>query len=97
VVKRRQFPNKRQQRSAPRPPPTVDFGAVLAARRAEPKREYGRPFILMEDESLNTFHYVSGAWIPYEKKIAECRLDCQVKALPQKVNKMIRYEVRAPI
>jgi hypothetical protein len=32
----------------------------------------------------------------YEATIAECRRTCQVKALPQGVGKMTRYEVRAP-
>jgi hypothetical protein len=30
--------------------------------------------------------------------IAECRLNqCQVKQLPQKVNRMTRYEVQSPV
>jgi len=57
---------------------------------------YGKAFILMEDLQKNTFEYVKGAWVPHAMTIAECRVDCQVKELPQKVNGMTRYEVRCP-
>lgn len=57
---------------------------------------YGKPFIVVEDEAKNTFIYKSGEWVPHAATIAECRQTCQVKELPQRVNKMIRYEIRAP-
>lgn len=57
---------------------------------------YGKPFMLMEDVSKNTFIYKAGAWIPHSESIAECRQTCQVKQLPQSLNGMIRYEVRCP-
>lgn len=66
---------------------------------AEPRAvvEYGPPFILLEDAQKNTFEYKAGNWVAHERSIAEVRLDCQVKELSQKVNKMTRYEVRAPL
>ena len=57
---------------------------------------YGKPFILMEDELKNTFIYKAGAWVPHEDSVAAYRQSCQVKELPQRVNKMIRYEIRCP-
>ena len=50
----------------------------------------------MEDGEKNTFIYKAGAWIPHEASIAQCRATCQVKELPQRVNRMIRYEIRCP-
>jgi hypothetical protein len=58
---------------------------------------YGKPFIVVEDEQKNTFVFQAGAWVPHTASIAECRQTCQVKELPQRVNKMIRYEVRCPV
>jgi hypothetical protein len=99
MARKRQYSsaNKRQQRATARPPMASHPSETLAARRAEPKKEYGPPFILLEDAQLNTFLYVRGAWVPYEKRIAECRLDCHVSALPQKVNNMTRYEIRLQV
>jgi hypothetical protein len=57
---------------------------------------YGKPFILMEDVEKNTFIFKAGQWIPHTASIAECRESCQVKELPQRVNRMIRYEIRCP-
>jgi hypothetical protein len=37
------------------------------------------------------------AWNPYHLSIAECKVDCLVKTLPQKLNGKTRYEVRAPL
>ena len=66
---------------------------------AEPRAvvEYGPPFILLEDAQKNTFEYKAGNWVAHERSIAEVRTDCLVKELSQKVNKMTRYEVRAPL
>ena len=63
----------------------------------KPPVQYGKPFILLEDSDKKTFEYKSGARVPYTMSIAECRQDCQVKELPQKVNRMTRYEVRCPV
>ena len=65
------------------------------AQRPEPV-VYGKPFIVLEDEAKNTFVYKGGTWVAHTASMAECRQSCQVKVLPQKVNKMIRYEVRCP-
>jgi hypothetical protein len=52
---------------------------------------------VLEDEQKNTFVFSAGAWVPHSHTIAECRQECQVTALAQKVNNMTRYEVRAPV
>jgi hypothetical protein len=95
MAQRRRFnPNKRQMaRSAPearslRRPPEVT--------ERLPPVVYGKPFIVVEDESKNTFIFKGGDWVPHTASIAECRQTCQVKELPQRVNRMIRYEVRCP-
>lgn len=59
--------------------------------------EYGKPFILMEDASKNTFEFKQGQWVPHAMSIAECRQSCQVKELPQKVKEMTRYEIHSPL
>lgn len=56
---------------------------------------YGKAFIILEDAAKNTFIFKEGAWVPHSESIAECRLTCQVKELPQRLNRMIRYEVRS--
>lgn len=58
---------------------------------------FGPPFVLLEDGSKNTFKFQRGAWLPHDQTIAQCRVDCRVKELPQKVNGMTRYEVRCPL
>ncbi len=63
----------------------------------KPPTIYGKPIIVLEDESKSTFEFQQGAWIPFSMNIAECRRDCLVKELPQKVNRMTRYEVRCPV
>lgn len=95
MAQRRRFnPNKRQMaRSAPairglqRPPEVTERQAPVV---------YGKPFIVVEDPAKNTFIFKAGEWIPHSATIAECKQTCQVKELPQRVNKMIRYEVRSP-
>ena len=62
-----------------------------------PPPVYDRPIIILEDAQKNTFEFVAGAWVPYARSIAECRVDGQVTQLAQKVNNMVRYEVRLPI
>jgi hypothetical protein len=63
----------------------------------KPPIQYGKPFILLEDADKNTFEFKGGAWVPHAMSIAECRLECQVNELPQKVNLMTRYEIRYPL
>jgi hypothetical protein len=63
----------------------------------KPPVVYGKPFIVMEDEHRNTFVFSGSAWVPHSMSIAECRAECQVKELPQKVNRMTRYEIRLPV
>jgi hypothetical protein len=71
----------------------------VAALPIEPKpsKQYGKAFVLLEDTDRNTFEFAAGAWIPYGLTIAQCRRDCLVKELPQKVNGKTRYEVRCPL
>lgn len=75
--------------TASRPP-------VPAAERKPPVR-YGKPFVLLEDAQKSTFIYNGGQWVPYPKSIAECRVDCQVTELAQKIKGMTRYEVSTQI
>src|SRR5437870_1621454 len=98
MVKRNRSSNNRGRpvvRKAPaRPAETrIPLERYEDRQPSVPKR-YGPPFVLLEDANKNTFEYQGGTWIPHSKKIAECQLDCLVKELPQKVNKMTRYEVR---
>lgn len=65
--------------------------------QAKEKVEYGKPFIVMEDAEKNTFAYNGSAWVPYGMSMADCRTQCEVKVLPQKLNGKTRYEVRAPL
>jgi hypothetical protein len=74
-------------RSLRRPPDPSERQAAVA---------YGKPFILLEDDAKKTFVFKGGNWVEFEASIAECRQSCQVKQLAQKVNRMTRYEVRAP-
>jgi hypothetical protein len=86
------------KRSKPR-----DAHATATVRAPLPKAErkppviYGKPFILLEDEQKTTFIYSAGQWARHSRSIAECRLDCQVKELAQKINGMTRYEICSPV
>ncbi len=81
-----------QQRFAPRHAPEPAPAYV-----PKPVVQYGEPFMLLEDAQKNTFEYSGGAWVPFDRNIAECKRVCLVKEMPQKVNKMTRYEVRCPL
>jgi len=59
--------------------------------------QYGKPFILLEDENKSTYEFKAGKWVEHGMTIAECRVECQVKVLPQKLKNMTRYEIRSPI
>ena len=94
--KHRFHQNKRQGLRAPLAP-----AARMTPPRAAPVERpapivYGEPFIVLEDEKKETFVYEGGSWVPYGASIAECRKTCQVRELPQRVNRKIRYEVRSP-
>lgn len=88
-------PNKRQVARAPQAAQRHSLASYLPATPVAPVT-YGKPFIVAEDENKNTFFYQAGAWVPYGESIAECRKTCLVTELPQRLNKMIRYEVRSP-
>ena len=63
----------------------------------KPPKQYGKAFVLLEDSDKNTFEYAAGVWVPYGLTISQCRKDCMVTELPQKVNGKTRYEVRPPV
>ena len=63
----------------------------------KPRIEYGKAFIVLEDVEKSTFIYKGGQWVRHTASIAECRQDCDVKELPQKINGMTRYEIRTPL
>jgi hypothetical protein len=60
----------------------------------QPPKNFGKPFVVLEDPQKNTFVFSAGTWVPHTASIAECRQLGQVKELPQRLNRMIRYEVR---
>ena len=86
--------NKRARRTQEQTP-TISLAERAAARK--PPTKYGAPFIVLEDKEKQTFTFARGAWVPYEQSIEECKVDCMVKALPQQVNNMTRYEIRSPV
>jgi hypothetical protein len=91
---------KRFQPNRPRKQGRAAHVPAPLAPRAEraPALVYGKPFTLLEDEHKATFQFSRGSWVPYAMTIAEClENSCQVKELPQKVNRMTRYEVRCPL
>ncbi len=97
MAQRPRFNPKRQKKLA-----TVRRGAPPPREPSilyepKPPKQYGAPFILLEDLNKNTFEYSQGAWVPYPLSIAQCKQTCQVKELPQKVNDKTRYEIRAPL
>ena len=95
MAQRRSYQPPRRKSSSRTPPP-LQAAPVRSYVKAAPI-EYGKPFVLLEDERKNTFEYQGGAWVAYPRSIADCKVDCQVKELAQKVNKMTRYEVRLPL
>jgi hypothetical protein len=87
---------KHHRHDARRPSSSAAARTPLPKPERKPPVIYGRPFIVLEDEAKNTFTFDGGTWVPHSMTIAQCRVECQVKELPQKVNRMIRYEVRCP-
>jgi hypothetical protein len=96
MAQRHRF-NHKKQRPHARSNSTVAPREVRVRAENKPPVQYGKAFVLLEDPDKNTFEYSQGTWIPYAMSIAECRLDCQVKELPQKVNGKTRYEIRSPM
>jgi len=98
MPQRRHFqPRKKKQKTHGAASVTPQTRELPTPAERPPPVVYGKPFILLEDTEKNTFIFKTGNWIPYDASIAECRQTCKVKELPQRVNQMIRYEVRAPI
>jgi hypothetical protein len=96
MAQRPRFNHKRQKKRATRQQSSVPREAPRVYEK-KPPVQYGKPFVLLEDANKNTFEYKGGAWVPHSMSIAECRQECQVSELPQKVNSMTRYEVRSPV
>jgi len=94
--KRRYNANSRPVKRRTDRPPEAPRAAPEIREKKVPTR-YGQMFIILEDESKNTFEYKDGAWVPHGVHIADYRLDGQVKELSQKINRMTRYEVRSPL
>ncbi len=78
-------------------PQTTTSRTPPATIEKKPPVEYGKPFILLEDRDKVTFIYKGGQWTRHTVSIAECRTDCRVKELPQKINGMTRYEICSPV
>jgi hypothetical protein len=87
--------NNKQQK--PRAATPHAFRAAPAVLEKKVKVSYGKPFVVLEDGQKGTFIYNDGQWVAHSKSIAECRVDCQVKELAQKINGMTRYEVCSPL
>lgn len=96
MVKRNQFAGKKA-RNNPSGGGRLSLEREVPVYEPKPKVEYGDLFIVMEDSEKNTFFYNGYSWVKYRMTMAECRSQCQVKELPQKVNGKTRYEVREPI
>ncbi len=96
MARNNQFGGKRVKRKANRDGRGPAVREVPVYERKAPV-EYGKPFIVMEDPESNTFAYDGSAWVPFSMTMADCKAECQVKTLPQKVNGKTRYEVRLPI
>lgn len=96
MAQRRSYqPARGGKRNSRAPLPSVP--SVPRSIVRTPPKVYGKPFVLLEDERKNVFEFQGGAWTAYPRTIAECKVDCDVKQLAQKVNNMTRYEVRPEI
>lgn len=96
MARRPQHHGRRPARPAARNQPRLEPLAAMPAER-KPPVTYGKPFILLEDARKIALIYQGGSWVQYSRTIAECRSDCRVKELPQKINGMTRYEICSPI
>jgi hypothetical protein len=97
MAQKHRFRNQRSKgpNRPPRAAPPPSAPRVVMEKR--PPVVYGKAIVVLEDEAKSTFEFDKGAWVPYPMSIAECRRDCLVKELPQKVNRMTRYEIRCPV
>lgn len=96
MAQKHRFRNQRPKRPMRRTEAAAPSEPRMILERKVPV-VYGEAVVVLEDESKNTFEFEKGAWIPYPMSIAQCRVDCLVKELPQKVNRMTRYEIRCPV
>jgi hypothetical protein len=96
MAQKHRFRNQRAKGPS-RPPRAAPVSAPRVVMEKKPPVVYGKAIIVLEDEAKCTFEFDKGAWVPYPMSIAECRRECLVKELPQKVNRMTRYEVRCPV
>jgi hypothetical protein len=87
---RQRRPPVRRSRETVEPVPPRSF-------EPRPPKEYGAPFIILEDAEKNTFEFLNGNWTPFEMSIAQCRAACLVRVLPQQVSGKTRYEIRRPV
>lgn len=95
MARRNSFQHSRSNRE-PRPPIVVNTD--VASRPKYVPKQFGKPFVVLEDALRHTFIFEGGSWVAYTRTIAECRAEqCQVKQLAQKVNNMTRYEVSLPL
>jgi len=83
--------------SKPRAASPIATREPVPTPERKPPVVYGKPFVLLEDSHKDTFIYSAGQWVRHTRSIKDCRLDCQVKELSQKINGMTRYEICAPI
>ena len=95
MAQKHRFHHQKRHNLPSTPRPSVPREVPVYVKKAP--TTYGKPYIVLEDADKNTFEYKSGTWIPHAMTIAECRRDCQVKELPQKVKGMTRYEIRCPV
>jgi hypothetical protein len=93
---RRHFHHNKRQIARASSPETRGLRRPPAVTERVPQNVYGKPYIVLEDHNKNTFIYQAGSWVPHSATIAECRQTCQVKELAQRLNHMVRYEVRCP-
>jgi hypothetical protein len=96
MAQKHRFHNQRGRRPS-RPPQAAPQAAPRPVIEKKPPVVYGKAIIVLEDEAKGTFEFQQGAWVPFPMSIAECRRQCLVKELPQKVNRMTRYEIRCPV
>ena len=96
MAQKHRFKNERANRGRPPLPPAAPV-APRPVIEKKPPVVYGKAIVVLEDEAKNTFEFQQGAWVPFAMSIAQCRRDCLVKELPQKVNRMTRYEIRCPV
>jgi hypothetical protein len=95
MAQRRPFDHQRRKPSGRGSLPAAH--AMPAPLPRSVPKQYGVAFVLMENERKQTFLYQNGAWVEFDRTIAECRVDCLVKQLSQKVNNMTRYEIRREV